>query len=1448
MYNTIQRTIAAWAFNHYIAYYYFDNVNVSQLKVAFEKGEVELENLPIKKDALKHFNLPMEVVSGIVGKLSIKVPLMSMLTDPWLIKISHLMLIVTPRKQQTNTLAANNSTTSLANETNNTTKSDDQYKLDDFKQQQQETTSDEANFAEYLNESNLDYSSLENATTTNDSVNSEENKLAEFYSSFSATVSSIVKDIYKNIRLEVESMTILFEDFEHGLVKISVDNLLLHRPKSVRNISMRDVSIYLADTGLYTSLGTKNDDLIRIRFEKCNLDVFDEASNNMQLVLVQTNNQQQQSTNDQTANSSPSTSVTTSETKIEGTFENILMDQLIRSEIRNSEKHNSSKLDSPSISTFNSKNDASSSNRNILKSDLIKFEFKLNNNMNEDLNKLFEKNLHIKLDLVGMQYIHSLKIYDITKQRLKNLLKFFIKLQTKRGKKQHDNQSRSVRRAMIERDLIGKQADVVLNKLLMINIEDGLVYLVDDTIDTCAIPLLEFSLEDCRILHFSGKHQQNGLVYAKIGCNYYNREISTWDTLLQPWPFNFSWDHKSAEIMGESRGQFREMSLNSDELANFVLTSAFLDLGDVALRRIIDELVHKKPLATSLICNSRHLSSEYNSIFVLHNETGHRLLFAPVEHHFDMIEISELSRDSPTSDAGGDSIANSMIHKLSINSRSSTSSRDSPDLHSLVKWFSVDAGESLSFEYETLPIYKRHVGDLNAKSRVLLLRVEGWKTLAPISVDKTGTFFREACSDRVMNEDTHISISIDLEESSARKIISVRSPLNLVNLLDTTLEVHFVESNQALYIKPDSHLAVPLPYIFNQMHIRPCNVGVTMSETTLLWDNIREIVDVESKIHICNPITITNRRHASYCTSQAYRICVSARRDGIDLNKETPELIPYSFIPVFTMNFIPPLTLVNLLPCEIEYHIDEIEGALGIGGQQRIYHVDTTKSTNVYFKMSGFPKSKPINIDPGATGSFYQTLEMFDKRNRSLYLNAKIVFTSQGEEPSIQVIINSSYWFINKTRLPLIFKQDGAVLEAPGQFYEDENVPKPILLFSFYDTDLEPPWLCSMRMGKSKGSSMWCDGFKLDKGSGERRISFTPNENQGNTRANKSLIDINIRRGFGRYSQTTIVTLTARYGFDPLTKTPKKLSAPSPQNYKLTSYNHNVNLAERIADHAVNLFNANQYKITSDVSIQIPAFKLALVDDDGEKLVEASIEKIALKCTTKAKEQILDCSIQDIRIINVMSECEKGIMLDRGFSDLNESITVKPAIRIIMDRILGNSFGTTLFRQVQVTMCELVLNIEEKLMLKLVEFISFRSRRRRKNMKNLANDLEKILNPEDDKVAKYYFDLLRIDLSSVKLSVFTSASLSNSLQKLKSYLGLKFFSFEDAQVELAPYLKMNVSRTFRGVFESVTRFYKRQILEQAPRIVGQQIQNYLRFHMSDLLSTLYDEVYHKLFN
>lgn len=55
-----------------------------------------MEKLPLKKDALKKLNLPIEVKSGFIGKLKIEIPFRHLKSQPWVVQVDQLYLIAGP--------------------------------------------------------------------------------------------------------------------------------------------------------------------------------------------------------------------------------------------------------------------------------------------------------------------------------------------------------------------------------------------------------------------------------------------------------------------------------------------------------------------------------------------------------------------------------------------------------------------------------------------------------------------------------------------------------------------------------------------------------------------------------------------------------------------------------------------------------------------------------------------------------------------------------------------------------------------------------------------------------------------------------------------------------------------------------------------------------------------------------------------------------------------------------------------------------------------------------------------------------------------------------------------------------------------------------------------------------------------------------------------------------
>lgn len=87
--------LVAWVLNNYLGKY-VENLNTDQLSIAILSGEVELENLPLRRDALRHLGVPVEIRAGFVGRVKLSVPISQPRSAPWLIVLERLYVVAGP--------------------------------------------------------------------------------------------------------------------------------------------------------------------------------------------------------------------------------------------------------------------------------------------------------------------------------------------------------------------------------------------------------------------------------------------------------------------------------------------------------------------------------------------------------------------------------------------------------------------------------------------------------------------------------------------------------------------------------------------------------------------------------------------------------------------------------------------------------------------------------------------------------------------------------------------------------------------------------------------------------------------------------------------------------------------------------------------------------------------------------------------------------------------------------------------------------------------------------------------------------------------------------------------------------------------------------------------------------------------------------------------------------
>ncbi|EDL29728.1 mCG140286, isoform CRA_b [Mus musculus] len=429
----------------------------------------------------------------------------------------------------------------------------------------------------------------------------------------------------------------------------------------------------------------------------------------------------------------------------------------------------------------------------------------------------------------------------------------------------------------------------------------------------------------------------------------------------------------------------------------------------------------------------------------------------------------------------------------------------------------------------------RHTHDLRIHQ--LQVRVNGWEQVSPVSVDKVGTFFRYAAPDKNSSSSTFSSLppvrvvfAVTME-GSARKVITVRSALIVKNRLETPMELR-LDSPSAPdkpvvlpAIMPGDSFAVPLHLTSWRLQARPKGMGVFFCKVPIHWTNVVKTAEVSSSKRECHSMDTEKSRF--------FRFCVAIKKENY------PDYMPSNIFsdsakqifrqPGHTIYLLPTVVICNLLPCELDFYVKgmPINGTLKPGKEAALPTADTSQNIELGVSLENFPLCKELLIPPG-TQNYMVRMRLYDVNRRQLNLTIRIACRAEG---SLKIFISAPYWLINKTGLPLIFRQDNAKTDAAGQF-EEHELARSLSPLLFCYADKEQPNLCTMRIGRGihpEGMPGWCQGFSLDGGSGVRALKVIQ---QGNRPGLIYNIGIDVKKGRGRYIDTCMVIFAPRYLLD----------------------------------------------------------------------------------------------------------------------------------------------------------------------------------------------------------------------------------------------------------------------------------------------------------------------------
>uniref|UniRef100_A0ABI7ZSY5 UBA domain-containing protein n=1 Tax=Felis catus TaxID=9685 RepID=A0ABI7ZSY5_FELCA len=672
--------------------------------------------------------------------------------------------------------------------------------------------------------------------------------------------------------------------------------------------------------------------------------------------------------------------------------------------------------------------------------------------------------------------------------------------------------------------------------------ESVCICFIDDCMD-CDVPLAELTFSRLSFLQHV-RTSPEGYAHFTLSGDYYNRALSGWEPFIEPWPCSVSWQQQAASRLHPPRLKLEakakprlDINITSVLIDQYVSTKESWMADYCKQDKEIDSTTSEDWMGSSVDppCFGQKVKTPKRRQpfvpFALRNHTGCTLWFATLTTTPTRAALSHSGSPGLVPEGNGTFL---------------------DDAHNVSEWREVLTGEEIPFEFEARgKLRHRHTHDLRIHQ--LQVRVNGWEQVSPVSVDKVGTFFRYAAPDKNSSSSTigspgsrtniihpqvyfsslppvRVVFAVTME-GSARKVITVRSALIVKNRLETPMELR-LDSPSAPdkpvvlpAIMPGDSFAVPLHLTSWRLQARPKGLGVFFCKAPIHWTNVVKTAEVSSSKRECHSMDLDKSRF--------FRFCVAIKKENY------PDYMPSNIFsdsakqifrqPGHTIYLLPTVVICNLLPCELDFYVKgmPINGTLKPGKEVALHTADTSQNIELGVSLENFPLCKELLIPPG-TQNYMVRMRLYDINRRQLNLTIRIVCRAEG---SLKIFISAPYWLINKTGLPLIFRQDNAKTDTAGQF-EEHELARSLSPLLFCYADKEQPNLCTMRIGRGihpEGMPGWCQGFSLDGGSGVRALKVIQ---QGNRPGLIYNIGIDVKKGRGRYIDTCMVIFAPRYLLD----------------------------------------------------------------------------------------------------------------------------------------------------------------------------------------------------------------------------------------------------------------------------------------------------------------------------
>jgi vacuolar protein sorting-associated protein 13D len=264
----------------------------------------------------------------------------------------------------------------------------------------------------------------------------------------------------------------------------------------------------------------------------------------------------------------------------------------------------------------------------------------------------------------------------------------------------------------------------------------------------------------------------------------------------------------------------------------------------------------------------------------------------------------------------------------------------------------------------------------------------------------------------------------------------------------------------------------------------------------------------------------------------------------------------------------------------------------------------------------------------------------------------------------------------------------------------------------------------------------------------------------------------------------------------------------------------------RLPDAATRGLSSDAHEL--QVKLDLPGgLGISLVSSKpAEELLFAHLTGINMELISTGSQQKLNLVVRNIQCDNQLFEAQCPVVVHvtppSARSKDADSQRILPVLTITTERVPNLNSNVETYKHLIVTVKNLSITIEERLLLKLFLFAGYSHLDpEQEDAEESDFEVQRILTEVTSVHAKkYYFGLLKLEPGHVKLSVMTSSKLPAQLQSIKRQLGLTLIKFEDASVDLKPFVKNHAFESSKFFLHSILKHYKDELKWQAASILG----------------------------